>query len=62
MKITLRDIPVVTKIGKLNKNKRSVSFYSNVTSDTKISQKEFILNIIKFQQKYFQNKFVTLTK
>lgn len=62
MKITLRDIPVVTKIGKLNKNKRSLSFYSNVTSDIKISQKEFILNIIKFQQKYFQNKFVTLTK
>lgn len=62
MKLTLRDIPAVTKIGKLNKNKRSLSFRSNVTSDIKISQKEFILNIIKFQQKYFQNKFVTLTK
>lgn len=52
----------ITKIGKLNKNKRSLSFRSNVTSDIKISQKEFILNIIKFQQKDFQNKFVTLIK
>lgn len=62
MKLTLRDIPAVTKIGKLNKNKRSLSFRSNVTSDIKISQIEFILNIIKFQQKDFQNKFVTLIK
>lgn len=62
MKLTLRDVPAVTKIGKLNKNKRSLSFRSNVTSDIKISQKEFILNIIKFQQKDFQNKFVTLIK
>lgn len=62
MKLTLRDIPAVTKIGKLNKNKRSLSFRSNVTSDIKISQKESILNIIKFQQKDFQNKFVTLIK